>query len=50
MVQFSDLDANWFKILAPIAITMLAALSLVYGLTAKVALHNDRYRRFVDLE
>ena len=50
MVQFSELDAEWFKILAPMAITMLAALSLVYGLTAKVALHNDLYRRLVDLK
>lgn len=50
MVLFSELDAEWFKILAPMAITVLAALSLVYGLTAKAALHNDLYRRFVDLE
>lgn len=50
MVQFSELDATWFMILAPMAIAMLAALSLVYGLTAKVALHNDLYRRLVDLE
>ena len=30
--------------------TLLAALNLVYGLTAKLALHNDLDRRVVDLE
>lgn len=41
---------GWFATAAPAAITVLAALALVYRLPAKASLHNDLYRRFVDLE
>ena len=40
----------WFASVAPVVITTLAALSLVYRLSEKASLHNDLYRRFVDLE
>ena len=44
------IKADWFQPIAPVAITVLASISLVYGPTAKASLHYDLYRRFIRLE
>jgi len=45
-----SMSAGWFQSLAPVGITVLASISLVYGPTAKASLHYDLYRRFIRLE
>ena len=44
------MGAELFGSLAPVGITVLASISLVYGPTAKASLHFDLYRRFIRLE
>lgn len=44
------MNAGSFQSLAPVGITVLASISLVYGPTEKASLHYDLYRRFIRLE
>ena len=45
-----DQHATGLSVWGAFIITLLASLSLVFGLSSKAALHNDLYRRFANLE